>query len=85
MYKLNTKANEYGTRLFIVVDNKHRNYMTGNTAACATCVPMAPSIRGNITMTAICDLSKCLAADGYTGYDGGIIDEANAFMAVLAQ
>jgi hypothetical protein len=85
MYKLNTKANEYGNRLFIVVDNKHRNYMTGNTAACATCVPMAPSIRGNVTMTTIRDLSKNLTADGYTGYDAGSIKEANKFMKDLAR
>jgi len=85
MYKLNTKTNQYGSSLFIVVDNKHRTFITGNTAACATCVPMATTIKGNITMTAIRDLSKCLTADGYTSYDAGSISEANAFMAVLAQ
>jgi hypothetical protein len=85
MYKLNTKANKYGSAAFIVVDNKHRTYMTGNTAACATCVPMAPSIRGSITMAAITDLSLGLTADGYTGYDAGSIEEANKFMAALAQ
>ena len=85
MYKLNTKTNQYGHTMFIVVDNEHRVFMTGNTAACATCVPMATTVNGNVTMTAIRDLSKCLAADGYTGYDAGSISEANAFMAVLAQ
>ena len=85
MYKLNTKANEYGSSLFIVVDNKHRLYMTGNTAACATCVPMAASIRGNVTMTAIRDLSKHLTADGYTGYDAGSIEDANKFLANSAR
>ena len=85
MYKLNTKTNEYGNRLFIAVDNKHKTFMTGNTAACATCVPMAPSIRGNVTMTTIRELGKQLTADGYTGYDAGSIEEADKFMAALAQ
>lgn len=85
MYKLNTKPNEYGNVMFIVVDNKHRTYMTGNTAACATCVPMAHSVKGTVTMAAIRDLSKYLTADGYTSYDAGSIEEANEFMAVLAR
>ena len=85
MYKLTTKHNQYGSTLFIVVDNEHRAFITGNTAACATCVPAAANIRGNVTMSAIRDLSRCLTADGYVGYDAGSINEANAFMAVLAQ
>ena len=85
MYKLNTKTNEYGNTLFLVVDNNHKTFMTGNTAACATCVPMAPSISGTVTMKAIRELGKQLTADGYTGYDAGSIDEADKFMEVLAR
>ena len=85
MYKLNTKTNEYGNNLFIVVDNNHRTYMTGNTAACATSVPMATSIPGNVTMKTIRELGEQLAADGYTGYDAGSIEEADKFMEELAR
>ena len=85
MYKLNTKTNEYGSGQFLVVDNNHKTFMTGNTAACATCVPMAPSIRGNVTMTTIRELGKQLTEEGYTGYDAGSIEEADKFMAEAAR
>ena len=85
MYKLNTKTNEYGNSLFLVVDNNHKTFMTGNTAACATCVPMAPSIHGKVTMTTIRELGKQLTEEGYTGYDAGNIEEADKFMEELAR